>query len=173
MGTEDVYITVGTLGKTRGVNGELFVTPLTDFPDRFIGLREIFVNVQGTWRRWKLESARLISGRPVLKFEGVDNLEDAERMTNRDLAVARSEAVPLPEGAYYIFDLTGCLVYDASDVQIGEVAEVRTYPANDVYVVKMTDGRQMLLPAIHQFVKQVNIEAKKIVIDTAGLIEGD
>ena len=172
MATEELYITVGKVGKTRGVDGELYVTPLTDFPDRFVGLTEIFVGDRGAWQKWKLESARLISGRPVLKFEGINNPEDAARLTNRELAVTRDQTVPLPEDAYYIFDLTGCLIYDESGEQIGELVDVQSYPANDVYVVELTDGRRMLLPAIHQFVRQVDIDQKKIVIDTAGLIEG-
>ena len=172
MDRDDTYITVGKLGKARGVHGEIYVTPLTDFPERFVGLTEIYLWNNGTWRKTKLESARLVSGRPVLKFENIDSPEEASRLTNRELAVPRSQAVPLPENTYYVFDLLGCRIYTEVDGEsIGEVIDVERYPANDAYVIRMNDGRQMLLPAVPQFVRQVDVLKRTILVDESGLTE--
>lgn len=114
----------------------------------------------------------MVSGRPVLKFTGVDNPEAAARLTNRELAVSRDKTVPLPEGSFYLFDLIGCQVYDeGSDESLGEVVDVQQYPANDAYIIEMADGRRTLLAAIEQYVKQIDIGSKKIVIDAAGLVD--
>jgi 16S rRNA processing protein RimM len=168
----ETYITIGKLGKRRGVRGDIWVTVFSDFPERFLDLKEVYVGDRGTWQKRKLESAQMISGRPVLKFEGVDTPEAASRMTNRELAVTRDQVVQLPEGMFYIFDLIGCRVFAGDDdASIGELVDVRQYPANDAYVIKMNDGRTMSLAAVVQFIKHVDVENKKIVIDSTGLVE--
>jgi 16S rRNA processing protein RimM len=172
LGRNETYITVGKLGKARGVRGEIYVTPLTDFPERFIGLTEIYLWNDGMWQRTRLESARLISGRPVLKFENVDSPEEASRLTNQELAVPRDQIVPLPANSYYVFDLVGCRIYTGIDGKsVGEVIDVKRYPANDTYVIKMNDGRMMQLPAVRKFVRRVDILKKMILIEESGLIE--
>lgn len=161
----DQLITVGKLGKTRGVHGEMYVTLLTDFPDRFIGLKEIYVGSRDRWEKMTIASARLIGGRPVIALEAVTSPEAASRFTNRELAVPRDELVELPEDTFYIFDLIDCAVYDeANGEQLGEVTDVESYPANDVYVIRMRDGSTRVCPAIKDAVKQVDIANKKIVI---------
>ena len=166
------FITVGKLGKVRGVKGEIYVTPLTDFPERFVGQKEIYIDNRGQWVKYKIESARLVSGRPVLKLAGIDNPEDAARLTNRGLAVTEDQLVKLPEGSYFIFDLIGCRVYDdETGTLIGELVDVQQQPANDVYVIKKEDGDEQVLAAIRQFVKSIDIRDKKITIDRAGLFK--
>lgn len=166
------FITVGKLGRTRGVHGELYVTPFTDFPERFLDLKEIYVEYRGVWERLVIESSRLVSARPVIRFANVNNPEDAARLTNRILAVTRDQVVKLPEGSFYIFDLVGCRVYEESTGRyLGEVVDVRQYPANDAYVIRRESGDDVLFPVIRQYVKQVDIDQKKIVVDSAGLFD--
>ncbi len=165
-------ITVGKLGKTRGLHGELYVTPLTDFPDRFLELTEIYVGSRGVWEKMKIVSSRLVGGRPVLGFESFTSPEAAARLTNRELAVPRDEVVELPEDTYYVFDIIGCAVFgDADGPQLGEVVDVETYPANDAYVVQMTDGSRRMLPATKQAVKTVDLKDRRMVIDADSLLE--
>jgi 16S rRNA processing protein RimM len=166
----ETYILVGKLGRARGVKGDIFVTPATDFPDRFLNLREIYLEDSGAWQRRKIEASRLVSGRPVLKFAGVDSSEEAARLTNRGLAVPPDQLVELPEGVHYVFDLVGCTVYDTeTDRRLGEVTDVQRYPANDVYMIKTEDGREVMLPAVARYVKEIDTKNKRIVIETAGL----
>ncbi len=163
-------ITVGRIGKPRGVNGEMYITPMTDFPDRFIGLKEIYVDAHGIWEKKTVTSSKLISGRPVIALEQVTNPEEASRLTNRILAVPRDQLVALPENTYFEFDLIGAEVIDhAAGSVVGRLEEIQHYPANDVYVIRKIDGGELLCPAITEFVRQVDVAAKKIVIVTAGL----
>ena len=172
MNTQTAYIEVGKLGRTRGVHGEIYVTPLTDFPERFVGMQRIYVNVRGEWRAFRLDSARIVSGRPVLKFEGIDTPEDAARMTNMHLAVTLDEVVPLPEDTYYVFELVGCAVIDeTSGRRLGEIVDVRNYPANDVYVLRTGEGRELWLPAVKAFVRQVDIAARIVRVRPDGIVE--
>ncbi len=163
-------ITVGKIGRPRGIHGEVYVTPLTDFPDRFVGLKEIYLDSRGAWEKKTIVSSRLIGGRPVIGLEEVHNPEEASRLTNRILAVPRDQVVELPEDTYFLFDIIGASVIDlTSGEKVGELVDVHQYPANDVYVIKKNDGGELLCPAIKEFVKQVDIAAKKIVIVTAGV----
>lgn len=167
-----IYITVGKLGRTRGVRGELYVTPFTDFPERFVGMTEIYVKNRSEWELKKIESSKLVGKRPVIKFEAINSPEDAAVFTNRELAVTKEQLVQLPEGSFYLFDLVGCDVYDeTAGTKIGSLVEVEQYPANDVYTIETDDGKRLKLPVVKSFVKRIDIEAKKIEIDPAGLFE--
>ncbi|MEW5993202.1 MAG: ribosome maturation factor RimM [Candidatus Zixiibacteriota bacterium] len=168
------FIIVGKLGRPRGVHGEIFVTPATDFPERFVGLEEIFVRERDGWTRRKLTSARLVSGRPALQFENVDSPEEAARLTNRDLAVPRDQVVDLPEDTYYIFDLLECEVVEAeTGRRLGHVADVEQYPANDVYVIEDAHGKRLRCPAVKQYVRKVDLAARRIEVTAAGLSNED
>ena len=165
---------IGRLGRSRGLDGDIYVTPLTDYPERFAGMKELYVGSQDGWRKSRVIAARMISGRPVLKFENVNSPEEAARMTNRELAVPRDQLVELPEGAHFVFDLVGCqAVEEGTGALVGEVIDVEKYPANDVYVVRTEAGKKLLVPAVKQFVKRVDVEAKTITLVTASLRDGE
>lgn len=163
---------MGQLGRPRGTVGEIYVTPLTDFPQRFENMKEIYVSSGDSFSKMKIETSTFISGRPVLKFTGINTPEDASRLTNRYLAVLRNEVVKPPENSFYIFDLVGSEVFDEKSGQkVGTISDVEEYPANDVYVIANSEGKKSYLAAVKQFVKSVDIENKKVVIDSSGLIE--
>lgn len=171
---EDEFVVVGLIGRTRGIHGEIYVIPDTDFPDRFVGLSEIYINNRGSWEKIKLESSSMISGRPVVRFKNITTPEDAARYTNRRLAVLESEMVVLPEGSHYIYDLIGCsVVEENTDKLLGTIENVEKYPANDVYVIKMPDGKKVLFPAIKHFVKRIDIAERRIIVDPAGFPEDE
>jgi 16S rRNA processing protein RimM len=172
--SSDNYVIVGTLGRPRGVRGEIYVTPDTDFPQRFVGLKEIYVRYRQGWEKFAIISSRLVSGRPVIHFENITTPEEAARLTNRQVAVLKHQVVPLPRDTYYIFDLIGCEVREeGSDRVIGRIIDVECGPANDVYVIEGTAGEKMRCPVVKQFVKQVDIEKKQVTIITAGLFIED
>lgn len=170
----EAFVIVGKLGRPRGVQGEIRVTPETDFPERFVGLKEIYVRDRNRWEKRSLISSRLISGRPVLLFEDITTPEEAARLTNRDLAVPRNQAVVLPDDTYYIFDLIGCEVLEEdTDRPIGQVVDVERYPVNDVYVIKSASGEMLRCPAVKQFIRKVDIQGRKISVLTAGLFKDE
>ncbi len=165
------FVTVGKLGRTRGVRGELYIIPLTDFPERFENIREIFISSRDGWKPIKVASTGNIGGRLVIRFDGVESKEDAARFTNRELAVTKDQLIELPKDSYYIFELIGCRVYvDGTEEPIGEVFEVDQLPANDVYRIRSNENVNFVVPALKRFVKSVDIAGKKIVIDEAGLV---
>jgi 16S rRNA processing protein RimM len=166
------FILVGRLGRTRGVWGWLWITPDTDFPDRFLGLKRILVSEHDTWSEFEIEEAQIISGRPMIKFVGIDSREQAARLTNRKLAVTGNELVKLPPDTQYVFDLIGCeVVADDDGRRLGEIADVQRYPANDVYVVRTVNGQEVLFPAVTDFVLEIDVAARKVVVRSGGMFD--
>lgn len=150
----------------------MYITPLTDFPERFSGMEEIYVKSRDGWEKMKFASATLIGGRPVIRFDGVGSPEEAARMTNRELAVPKDQMVSLPEGEFFLFDLIGCDVFEqTSGQQIGKVIDVEKYPANDVYVVQTTENKQLQVPVVGEFVKDIDVITKRIIVDTSNLAD--
>jgi 16S rRNA processing protein RimM len=98
--TTEGPVVVGKLGRARGLHGDMFITPLTDFPERFAELEEILLQGPDGWESFRIARNDFISGRPVIRFEGIHTPEDASRLTNRILAVPREEIFGLPEGSH-------------------------------------------------------------------------
>jgi len=104
----------------------------------------------------------------------VETREEAAKFTNRNVGVRRDQLVKLPEGVHYAFELVDSTVYLAdSGRAIGKVTEVLRYPANDVYVIKLTNGKEVLFPAVTEFVEEIDAANKKITVQSAGLLDED
>lgn len=163
---------MGQLGRPRGTEGEIYVTLLTDFPERFENIKEIYVSSGDSWSKMKVVSSKMVSSRPVLQFENIKSPEEASRLTNCYLAVPKSQVMKLPQNSFYIFDVVGCEVFDeATDKKIGTISDVEEFPANDVYTIKSDDGKTFSLAAVQVYVKKIDIDDRKVVIDSSGLVE--
>lgn len=164
MAKKPEYITVGRFGRPRGVSGEIYVTPATDAPDRFMELSEIIAVGKGERRQLHFQSVAVIGGRPVVKVEGVDNREEAMKLTGLSIEIPIDKARALPEGSYYQFDLVGCEVVGEDGTAYGVIEEILFYPANDLYRIKSDRFGEVLFPAVDKFVIEVDIERRRIVI---------
>jgi 16S rRNA processing protein RimM len=170
--SSEEIVTVGRLGRTRGLTGEIYVTVATDFPQRFSDLKKILVKGKEGWDSMKIVAVKYVANRPVLRLENINSPEQAARLTNRELGVPLSEVVDLPEDTFYVFDLIGCEVFGEDDDEpMGEVIDVEKYPSADLYVVKVADGKTLRIPAVKQYVKEVDVSGKRIVVDTTGLVD--
>lgn len=147
-------IVIGKIGAPHGVKGEVRVTPLTDFPDRFQALKAVYLDET---RSLEIESVKQNKQFFLLKFRGVNDRDGAALLRGKLLKVPRSQAAPLGEGEYYSFDIIGLRVYDGED-DLGEIKEIIKTGSNDVYVVKSGD-RETLVPALKQVVKQIDLDA--------------
>lgn len=171
MPTEE-FVTIGTLGKPFGLTGELYITPATDYPERFMEMKEVYVRYQGDWQLHKVRSAKFVGRRPVMLLKGINSPEDAALLTNRDLGVLRSEMVELPDDTWFVHDLIGCDVFSSSSGRLmGKVKNVQTFPANDVYFIWTINDREVMLPAVTEFVKEIDTERNRIVVKTSGFLD--
>ncbi len=158
------YLIIGRVLKAWGYRGELKIEILTDFPERFASLRTVYLGDDA--KSFSVERARLHGkNAAVLKLTGVDSPEAAAKLRDQFVQVRTAEAVPLPEGKLYLYQLVGLKVTTVAGDFLGEVTDVLdTAGANDVYVVS-GNGREILLPAIPQVIKQINIEEGSMVVE--------
>lgn len=164
------YIVIGRFGRTRGVSGEIYITPATDDPNRFAELHEIIVVGPDRRHTVVLETAAIIGGRVVVKVEGIDSREEAAKLTGLSIEIPIELLRPLQDGRYYQFDLIGCRVEGVDGTDYGVIEEVMFYPASDLYRIVSERFGEVLFPAVDRYVIRIDIDGKKIIIDPpAGL----
>ena len=153
---------VGKIVNTHGLRGEVKVIPLTDDPKRYNDLD--FVLIDGVER--KIEGCKYQKDRVIVKIEGINTIEEAEKYKNKYMEIPREYAVPLEEDTYYIADIIGCTVYDTNGKDLGEVYDVIQTKNNDVYWIRKP--KELLIPVLLEIVTDIDIENRKITIKPVG-----
>ena len=138
--------------------GEVKVYPTTDDPRRFRRLKEVVLDTGREKLNLEIEGVKFFKQFVILKFKGLDNINDIEKYRQKSLYVTRKNAVRLQRDEYFIADLIGLKVQDEDGTELGTVKDVIETGANDVYEVEMADGRSLLLPAIKQCILNVDVE---------------
>ena len=149
---------VGIIASTNGVRGEVKVYPTTDDPRRFRRLKEVVLDTGKEKMNLEIEGVKFFKQFAILKFKGLDNINDIEKYRQKSLYVTRKNAVRLQRDEYFIADLIGLKVQDEDGKELGTVKDVIETGANDVYEVEMADGKSLLLPAIKQCILNVDVE---------------
>jgi 16S rRNA processing protein RimM len=167
-----MLITIGKAVKPFGVKGEMKIEPMTDFPERFKTLRRVYlVSPAGKETICEVQTVRYAGGAPYMRFNGVDTSEKAKEFNGWFLKVPAEEAVPLPEGKYYWFELMGMEVFSESGELLGSIIDIFETGSNDVYVVKR-GGKEVYVPATREIIRKVDRKAKRMVIHLMdGLME--
>ena len=163
------YLEVGQIVNTNGLKGLLKINPLTDDITRFERLKTIFIEHKKELLEFEIESVRYQKKQVLLKLKGIDTIEEAEKYREDYLKINRNKEEKLPEDTYYIVDLIGLDIYTEGGELLGKLDDIFSTGSNDVYVVKNSEGKQILLPAISDVIKNIDLEQKKIVVN---LIEG-
>lgn len=156
---KDIF-NIGQIVNTHGVRGEVKVIPLTDDVNRFKKLKKVLIDdVERNVLGCKFQKDRVI-----LKIEGIDSMDEAERYKQKYICVERSEAIKLPKDTYFIKDLVGCQVLDTEGKVLGNIDEVIKTGSNDVYWIKGEKGKELLIPVLKEIVLEIDIDNKKITI---------
>ena len=152
------FLRVGVISSTHGIRGEVKVFPTTDDVKRFKKLKNVILDTGREHLNLEVEGVKFFKQFVILKFKGLDNMDDVIPFRQKSLFVTRKNAVRLSKDEYFIADLIGMTVNNEENEMIGKVSDVMSTGANDVYVIEMTDGRELLLPAIKQCVLNVDME---------------
>lgn len=158
------YLRVGVIANTHGVRGEVKVYPTTEDIKRFDYLKEAVIDTGKEKINVNVTGVKCFKNMVILKFEQYDNMDQVIPLKGMDLLVTRENAIPLAEGEHYIVDMIGCKIITDDGNTLGELTDVMQTGANDVYVVKTTDGKEVLLPAIKECVLEKDIENKVIKV---------
>lgn len=164
-------VAIARVAKPRGLRGEMVAVILTDRPERFEDVSGITaVLSDGTTEKLMLRDHWFQSGRVVLKFEGIDRIEDAERFRDADICVDESEAVELETDEFFDWQLEGCNVETLEGEKIGVVTSLMRTGATEILVVE--GEKEFLIPFAEAICTEVDIENSRIVIDPPeGLLE--
>ena len=163
------YFEIGQIVNTSGLKGILKIKPFTDDIKKFSNLKTIYIKTKSGLTEFKIEQVRYVKNMVMLKLAGIDTVEEAEKYRNLYIKILRDQEEELEEGSYYVVDILGCKVNTDANQELGKIVDVFQTGSNDVYVVKDEQGKQILLPAIKQVIKNVDIKNKII---TVHLLEG-
>ena len=155
---------VGAIAQTHGIRGEVKVFPMTDDVRRFQKLKEIILDTGREKMTLEIEGVKYFKKFVILKFKGIDNINDIERYKGKALYVTRENAVKLGRDEYFIADLIDLEVYDEDGNYLGVLTNVIETGANDVYEVRFEDGREVLFPAIKQCILDIDMENRKMKV---------
>lgn len=161
--------TIGKIVNTHGVKGEMRVVPSTFDIKRFEKLKEVYVQ-QKSLISYKLSGVRYHKNFVLIRLEGIDTMEQAERLKNATLKINRTDSLPLEENEYYLCDLYDLEVNTDEGRYLGKLVDIIETGSNDVYVIRHEETqKEILIPAIKQCILSVNLEERKMLVH---LLEG-
>ena len=155
---------VGVITSPHGIKGEVKVFPTTDDAKRFKELKKVILDTGKEYIPMEIEHVKFFKNMVILKFKGYDNINEIEKYKSRDLLITRDQAVDLAPDEYFITDLIGLAVVSDQGVEMGTLKDVLETGANDVYVVAMKDGKELMLPAIGDCILNVDLEQRRMEV---------
>lgn len=156
-----VYIEFGKIVNTHGIKGEIKVYSYTDNPNNILNLKRIYIdNV-----KYCIENIRYISNIFIIKLKGINSIENTKSIMNKEIYREIQKKELHSKQEFFIKDLVGMQVFDENNIYIGKLKEVFNTRANDVYVITRENKQDLLLPAIKQVIKDINIEKCKMVVN--------
>ncbi len=159
------YFEIGQIVNTHGIKGFVKVVPFTDNIKRFEELENVYIDFKGNLILMTIDEVLYSKGNVLLKFKEAPDINMVEKYKNSILKIPRKNAVKLPKDTYFIADLIGLEVYTEEGKLLGKVDDIFKTGSNDVYVVKSEDGKQTLLPAIGEVIKNIDLKSNKIIVN--------
>ena len=160
---------IGQIVNTFGIKGIVKVNPWVNDVTRFDNLKKVYIKIRKELKELEIEEVKYHKNQVLLKFKGIETVEQAEILRNAILEIDREDAIPLEEGEYFIADLLESEVYTDEGEKLGILEDIFNTGSNDIYVVKNELGKSILLPRIKDVFKEIDVENKKIIVH---LIEG-
>ena len=155
---------IGQIVNTFGIKGFVKVNPWVNDVTRFDKLKNVYIKIRKEQKKLEIEEVRYQKNQVLLKFKGIETVEQAEEFRNGIIEIDRKDAIPLEKGEYFIADLLESEVFTDEGEKLGILNDIYNTGSNDIYVVKNELGKTILLPGIKDVIKEVDIENKKIIV---------
>lgn len=155
---------IGVITSTHGLKGEVKVFPTTDDINRFKTLSKCFIRTPKGDLPVEKNTCKFFKNMVILSFKEFKDINEIEKYKSCELYVTREDAVPLEEDEYYIADVIGMDIFEENGNMLGVLEDVMKTGANDVFVVKLTDGKELLIPVIKSCVLDVDYDSRKITV---------
>lgn len=160
---------VGQIVNTFGIKGFVKVYPYVNDVTRFNNLKYVYAKSKKEEKKLEIEEVKYQKNMVLLKFKGVETVEEAEKLRNNYLEIDRSDTIPLEEGEFFIADLIGLKVFLDTGEELGILEDIYNTGSKDIYVVKDKLGKSYLLPYIDEVIKKIDLDNSKIIVH---IIEG-
>ena len=151
------YLELGQIVNVKGLKGEVKVNSFTDDNTKFERIPNVFLKQKGNLKEYTIESVGYNKNQVIIKFKGIDTVEEAEKLRNSYIVVDREIFGELPEGVYYIADLLGLDVYTEANEYLGKVDDIFSTGSNDVYIIEYKN-KPLCIPALVDVIEEVNIK---------------
>ena len=158
-------IEIGQIVNTYGIKGYLKIVAFTDDIKRFDSLKKIYINIKGNLQEEIIEDVKYHKNLVLLKLKNYDDINQVEKFKGNYIFISKEDRLELPEDSYFITDIIGLDAFTMEDKFLGKIVDVFSTKSNDVYVVRTEQGKDMLLPAIEEVVKQIDLDNKKIIVN--------
>jgi len=153
----DKLVKIGKIAKPHGVRGTLKVLPLTDDKTRYNKLKKIYIQTRHGIKEFDILAVRYQDKFVLLDLVGIETMTEAQGYIGNYIAIEKKDRMPLDENTYYIEDLIGLNVYE-EETYLGKLTDVMQPGSNDVYIITLEDGKELLLPAIKSVILEVDID---------------
>ena len=160
---------VGVISSAHGVRGEVKVFPTTDDVTRFRQLKKVYLDTGREMLPLEIQNVKFFKQFAILKFKGIDNINDIEKYRGKSLMIDREDAVDLEEDEYFIADMIGMKVCTEDGSEFGTLKDVMETGANDVYIIDSLEHGEVLIPAIRECILDVDMDEERMTIH---LMEG-
>lgn len=157
----DKEIVIGKIVAPHGVRGDIRIMPLTDKPEQFLDLEYLLLK---DGRKLTVKNARFHKRMVLVTTDEITTMNEAELLREQNVYIKSEDLPPLEDGRFYVADLVGMPVFDEKGVQIGQFKDALTTGSNDVYVIAVPNGKDILIPALKIYVKEINLAEKRIVV---------
>lgn len=159
------YIIIGRIMKPHGVRGALKVEPLTDDPKRFDLLQTVYLGPEDDpIESFKVERVQYLKKQVILSLQTICTFEDADLWRTKFVQISIADAMPPAEGSHYYYELVGLAVYTDKNQYVGRINDILSYPANEIFVVHDDDDREILIPDVPAFIRDINVKEGKMII---------
>ncbi len=158
----DNQIVIGKIVAPHGVRGDIRILPLTDKPEQFLDLKYLLLT---DGRKLTVKGARFHKRMVLVSTEEIKTMNEAESLRDREVLIKAEDLPKLEEGQFYVADLIGLPVLDEAGKQIGTFKDSLSTGSNDVYVIAVPGEKDILLPALKIYVKEINLAEKRIVVN--------
>ena len=155
---------IGQIVNTFGIKGFVKVNPWVNDNSRFEKLKKVYIKIRNEHKELEIEEVKYHKNQVLLKFNGIDTIEQAESIRNAIIEIDRENAIPLEKGEYFIADLLESEVFTDEGEKLGVLDDIYNTGSKDIYVVKNELGKNILLPGINDVIKEVDVENKKIIV---------
>ncbi|MFZ7121180.1 MAG: ribosome maturation factor RimM [Eubacteriaceae bacterium] len=149
---------IGKIVTPHGINGEVKIFPITDDKKRFEKLKYVYIKNENKYDKFTITKLRYHKSFVIIKFDEINDRNSAELFKNAYIEINRDDGIKLEEDQYYIVDLIGLKVFE-NEIELGKLTDVLQTGSTDIYTIQ-TREKDILVPAIKEYIREINIEKK-------------